>query len=694
MVTFSTPANGLPEERHNATVMCTLIPGISELAESMDPVLGRELIKGSWLQLDALVEEFGGYPVKHLGDEMVAVWGIPQPGDDDADQAVKAALALQKSFQQTKKANPTAYESLQIRIGVHTGPLMAMHLGTHSEYTVIGGAVSVCSHLANRAKAGGVLISESTFKYVRGAFELQRQEIEAMPGKIEKLAAFVVEGVQATEGRSRYGGSDNFQTRMVGREDIFGELLAIYRQTSKADRPTLVVLTGEAGIGKSRLMMEFTAHLESENPALYLMSTRALEQAARVPFYVCKMLWYNRFGIRSEDMPAEAGEKFIREVQKVWGRQLGPVPVIEAAQLVGSLMGLEYPGSPYLAKYNQDTLGRVERAYEMTRELVRRICTSRATAIVIDDLQWADEDSLDLLLYLLRAPSELEEPLPMFVLASAHAEFIDQRPEVAQIAQVIELGPTTFTAKDVAAAYPRLAMLPEHVRTSIAGFANGNAYFLEEIARSLITGKDGSDEAGLLQTLTLLLAEPPESLEALLHRRIKDLPRLGRAAALVAAVVGRVFWVGALEAAVRAFVDQQGEAQATLPSALAEQSIKEGLRQLVQAELAFPKANSTYSSKQEYIFKHDLVRKVAYSMIPPTLRSQYHLAIGKWLVGQSELDNKIMAADQFEMAGAYSEAIEACQQAASLFQIRGAVGEAQMLLERTRLIRNRSVMKI
>jgi predicted ATPase len=330
----------------------------------------------------------------------------------------------------------------------------------------------------------------------------------------------------------------------------------------------------------------------------------------------------------------------------------------------------------------------------MTRELVRRICTSRATAIVIDDLQWADEDSLDLLMYLLRAPSELEEPLPMFVLASAHAEFIDQRPEVVQNAQVIELGPTTFTPKDVAAAYPRLAMLPEHVRTSIAGFANGNAYFLEEIARSLITGKDGSDEAGLLQTLSLLRAEPPESLEALLHRRIKDLPRLGRAAALVAAVVGRVFWVGALEAAVRAFVDQQGETQATLPSALAEQSIQEGLRQLVQAELAFPKANSTYSSRQEYIFKHDLVRKVAYSMIPPTLRSQYHLAIGRWLVGQAELDNKIMAADQFEMAAAYSEAIEACQQAASLFQIRGAVGEAQMLLERTRLIRNRSVMKI
>ena len=690
----SSPENNLTEEQHVATVMCMLIPGISEVVESQDPVTGRELIKSVWLQLDALVEENGGYPIKHLGDEMQAVWGIPKAGDDDAELAVKAALALQQAFQQTKKTNHATYDPLKLRIGIHTGPLMALHLGTHSEYTAVGGAVRVCSHLARCAADGGVIISENTFRQVRGAFELSRMDIDELPGKTGKLGAFAVGGVQATAGRTRYGGNDNIQTSMVGREEVLNELTRLYKQASKANQPVLVVLTGEPGIGKSRLMMEFTERLESENPALYLMSARALEQTTRVPFYLWKMLWNTRFGIRSEDSRADAADKFIREAQKVWGRQLSMVPGIEAAQLVGSLMGLEYTSSPYLAKYSQDTLGRVERAYEMTRELLRRVCTSRASAVIFDDLQWADEDSLDLLIYLLRQPNELEEPLPLFILACTQADYLEQKPELAQFSRVIELGPISFTARDVADAYPRLATLPDHVLSSIASMADGNAYFLEEIVRSLLTKCEGVDEAGILKALSLFRTESPESLVQLLQKRLKDLPRLGRATALVASVVGRVFWVGAVEAAVRAIVIRTADLQAALPSAIADQSIQDGLRLLVQAELAFPKANSSYSSEQEYIFKHDLVRNAAYEMIPPGLRSQYHLSIGKWLVDHADLDNKIMAADHFEMATAYPQAVEACQQAASILQQRGGIGEAQMLLERARLIRNRSNSKL
>ena len=637
----------LPDQRHIATVMCVLIRGISELVESLEPVFGRELIKGVWLQLDALVEQNGGYAIKHLGDQMVAVWGVPNAGDDDAEQAVKAALALQQAFQQTKKNNRPSYDPLHVRIGIHTGSVMALHLGLHSEYTVVGEATKTCSQLVEYAGEGGVLISEDTFRQVRGAFELQRLEIEAVPGRTEKLTVFTVGGEQSTAGRARYGGSDNFQTRMVGREDVLAELTNLYRQATKANQPVLVVLTGEPGIGKSRLMMEFTEQLESENPALYLMSGRALAQTMRVPFYTWKALWNNRFGVRTEDSKAEAADKFIREAQKVWGRQLSMVPGIEAAQLVGSLMGLEYTSSSYLAKYSQDTLGRVERAYEMTRELLRRICTSRASAVVIDDLQWVDEDSLDLLIYLLRSPTELEEALPLFILASAETDYLERRPELAQYAQIIELEPIVFTGGDVAAAYPRLAALPEHERSTIGEYSKGNAYFLEEIARSLLTSSVGKGETGMLQTLSLFKAKPPESLEALLLKRLKDLPRLGRATALVAAVVGRVYWVGAVEAAVRAFVDQRSDTQTPSPSTMAEQSIQEGLRALIKAELAFPKANSTYSSEQEYIFKHDLVRNVAYNMIQPSLRNQYHLAIGKWFVGKMDLDYKIMAADHF-----------------------------------------------
>ena len=162
---------------------------------------------------------------------------------------------------------------------------------------------------------------------------------------------------------------------------------------------------------------------------------------------------------------------------------------------------------------------------------------------------------------------------------------------------------------------------------------------------------------------------------------------------MLASVSGRVFWVGGIEAAVRAFLGKRTDMHLTVPSIFAEQSVQEGLRLLVMAELAFPRANSTYSSEQEYIFKHDLLRDAAYSLIPAGYRTQYHLAVGHWLLNHSTPDFKIMAADQFEAAGAFADVVIACEQAVELFSQRGAHGEAQMLTERMRQARALSAAK-
>ena len=127
-----------------------------------------------------------------------------------------------------------------------------------------------------------------------------------------------------------------------------------------------------------------------------------------------------------------------------------------------------------------------------------------------------------------------------------------------------------------------------------------------------------------------------------------------------------------------------------VPESVIDRFIQDGLRQLVRAELAFPRANSSFSSDQEYIFKHDLLRDVAYNLVPANLRKIYHFAVGNWLAGHEDLEFIIMATDQFEMAGAFNEAMEQCEKAATLLEKRGAVGEAQMLMERSRLIRTSS----
>lgn len=461
----------------------------------------------------------------------------------------------------------------------------------------------------------------------------------------------------------------------------------MYEQALQGASPLLVLVVGADGFGKSRLLMEFTSQLEAENPALYLMASRALAQTVRVPFYLWKSLWQNRFGMVNTDAPAVAAEKFMREVQRLWGRTLGAVPAVEAAHLVGSLIGLEWPGSPYLARFAQDAQGRVVRGYDLTRELLHRAAVARPTVMVLDDLQWADQDSLDLLSYLLQPA---ENPLPLLIIGAARPEFLDQKPDLASIAQLIALGPLPVTGETVAAAYPHLRHMPHQMLTALAQYSGGNPYFLEEIVRSVLRSDNLQEgEDALLETLARLRAQPPESLEMILRSRLGDLARMTRAAAMLASISGRVFWVGAIQAAVRAMVGKSTNLQLTLPSALAEQTIEQGLRQLVQAELAFPRANSSFSSEQEYIFKHDLLRDVAYSMIPVHLRKQYHFAVGSWMSERQDLEFIIMAADQFEMAGAMTEAVQQCERAAALYEGRGAIGEAQMLMERARLIRLR-----
>jgi class 3 adenylate cyclase len=680
-----------PEEgRRLATVMLINLQGIASLADSLDLTSACDVVKQVFSLLDELIQKYAGYLFGYIGDSVVAVWGVPVAGDNDAEQAVRAALALDNEFRDVKRQKKPDFENLTLRVSIDTGSVLVVGVKEQEEFTLIGNPLSITSRLAEVAGSDTIVISENTFRRVRGVFQIRRLSPVNLTGQAEPISAFTVENVQASSGRARYGSIESLQTCMVGRATEMATLEAFYKQSFQNASPTMVIVTGEDGIGKSRLLMEFTSRLEAANPAFYLMSARALSQTARVPFYLWKLTWHNRFGLVPDDSPQTACDKFLREVQRVWGRQLGPVPAIEAAHLVGSLVGLELQGSPYLNGFSQDPLGRIERAFDLTRELLRRICAARPTALVLDDLQWADEDSLDLLAYLLKSSPNDTQPLPLFILAGARTEFLDNKAETVKNAQLIHLEPLPANAEIVASIYPGLGTLPSHILATLEDYSGGNPYFLEEIVRSLMKSEEEVNEAALYETLALLRAQPPESLQAMLQTRLEDLSRIARAAAMLASVVGRVFWVGAIETAVRAFVGKHTDGHLTLPSGLAEQSIQEGLHQLVRAELAFPRANSTYSSEQEYIFKHDLLREVAYNKIPTAFRDSYHLAVGHWLVARSDPDFKIMAADNFEAAGSYSDAVRACEEAAQIYQLRGATGEAHRLLERAHMIHDRS----
>jgi predicted ATPase len=463
---------------------------------------------------------------------------------------------------------------------------------------------------------------------------------------------------------------------MVGREVELEQLGKIFRTFQENAAPSMALVTGEAGLGKSRLLMEFTSQIEVSNPLISIGNARALAQAERIPFYLWKSLWYNWFGITNEDDAEVAREKFIRETSRLWGKQLSMSSPLEAAHLIGNLCGLEWPESRYLARY-PDAPTRIRRAFELTRELFQRLTILRPVILWFDDLQWADRSSLELLSFLF----ESAEARPaLLVLAAARDDFTRQSgPALAltNLAQRIPLQAVAFTPETVAAAYPDLRHFSSAVLTELAERCEGIPYFLEEMVKNLL--KSGFEHHAAEAQLAALQSHPPESLRAMLQARLDDLPREARAIALLASVVGRVFWVGALAAEVRASAPGGTGLLASAPSAVAERLIQDSLRHLVRAELAFPRASSSFSNEQEYIFKHSLLRDVAYSLIPNKYLPQYHLAVARWLATHPELDFIVMAAEHFELAGAYREAARQYEQAAHLSRGRGGTREALAL---------------
>jgi len=681
------PVNRYPEERRLATVLFADINGFTSLAEKLDYETTSDLIQGIWTRLDKIIEDYGGYIDKHMGDGVMAIWGVPIAGDGDAENAVTAGLALAKAMDDfaVNSLAPGA-SGLRLRVGINSGSVFAGYVGNRKEYTVIGDTVNVTYRFQQMADPGSVVIGEGTFRLVRGAFRVKRLTPLELKGKADPVTAFVVESVAVADGRVRYRGPDSLATYMVGRDEELERLNIIYRQAMQADHPTMALIVGEAGLGKSRLLMEFCSQLEIDVPQVSIGQARCLAQVTRVPFYLWKHLWHNWFAINAGDSPEAQRDKFTRELQRVWGKQLGGSSSIEAAQLLGYLTGIDWPGSRYLAEYTDDPTGRLNRTFEVNCELLYRAANHRPTVIWLDDLQWADRSSLDLLTYVFDNRSH---SFPLLILGATRPEMLRMHPRWSNLADVIHLNPLPTTAETVSSAYPDLRSWPRQVLQELAQRSDGNPYFLEEMVKGLLkSGFDQGDPtvADLRSRMTQNL---PESLRAMLQARLDDLPRETRAIALLAAVIGRVFWVGAVIAAARAASPSGTGLLSAAPSVVVERLVQDGLRQLVRAELAFPRVSSAFSQEQEYIFKHSILRDVAYSLIPNKYLPQYHLSVARWLATHPDLDYLLMAAEHFEQAGAFPEAVLHFEQAARLLYQRNNTDEAQNLIGKVQELRKR-----
>lgn len=667
------------EERRLVTVLFADLTGFTTLSEARDPEEIGDLLTQLWTPLDEVVTEHGGRVDKHLGDSLMAVWGAPRATEADAEHAVACALALLRKLADLKPdIARLGYPELSLRIGLNSGAVLTAVIDSTGEYSVIGDVVNVAQRLQTVAPPGGVVIGAVTYRLTRDLFRVQPMPLQILKGKTAPVEAFLVLGPETRPARVRYRLVDSIDVRMVGRAVELARLEHALEQAAALRQPQLVLLTGQAGIGKSRLLFEFTRKLELDARAGLLLSARALAESTALPFFVWESLWANRLGMMKDEPEPARREKFSDGLLEVWGKTLSPIPASEAAHVLGYLIGLEWPNSPFLLTFRQDPAALRARAAVLAVEAFRRAAAKGPVALVLDDVHHADAASLDLFDALLDQPD-----LPVLVVGSSRLppEKLHPMWRTERLTR-LTLDPLDLTEDMVGAIFPRASTLPAPFLRRLVHVVDGNPYFLEEIVKTLLqTGvivsrEDGWHIANDQAPDALPLSD---SIRAQLQARLDALSPPARAVVLAASVVGRTFWAGIVETML-----QQTKITRLLnppPDGNWAALLAQALEELQWLELAFERRGSTFVGEREFIFKHALLRETAYDLLPRKYRQAYHALVADWLVKRNAPDYLQAAAEHYRQAGDANQAVRHYRMAADYLGERGYLREAQAAAE-------------
>ena len=634
-----------PDERLLVSVLFVDLIGYSVLADQLEPGAARDEMGALWDGILQTIKEHGGLITQQLGNSLMVVWGAPEAHEDDTEQAVLASLALLNNLARYKESTKhPAAKSLRIRMGLHTGLALAGHFGPGNEYSVLGETVRLAKLMEEAGHPGSIVISEATYQAIRGAFQVKRLGPIQLEGTKALMNIFQILDELPQPTKLRYRSKGGLETNLVGRSREMDQLAEIFLATQEKNQPRLALVTGDIGVGKSRLLFEFAGHLETENPLLTVMSSRALEQTSQVPYHLWKELWFNRFEIKEDDSPEIAQKKTIDGVLTLWGRALGEVTSVEVAHFLGSMIGVNWENSRYLEPFIEKPKDRIERAYYLMIELLKRASHRGPIVLILDDLQWADPGSLDLLTYIWNGG---QSDLPLLILSSARQDFLASAGVGFSNADIIDLKPLAVDPAVVRQAYPILKKVDDELLNILAQKARGNPYYLEEMVKAVLV-------SGVIQEKRVFSL--PDTLEGLLRSRLDSLTLEGRATAYFASVAGRAFWKGSVLAAFRGAPGVTQVLDVSSHNLVGK--VQRALDELMEKELAFLRVGSAFSGDREYIFKHSLLHQVAYHRLPEDLRAACHRAVADWLAERTGPERSISVAQHFEKAGMYDQAQE------------------------------------
>jgi class 3 adenylate cyclase len=635
-------------ERRLLTVLFVDVVNSTGLAERLDPEDWTEVMNGAFERMTAPIHRYEGTVARLMGDGLLAFFGSPVAHEDDPQRAVLAGLDIIDAIRSFAATLPDI--DFNVRIGINTGHVVVADVGSSAsmEHTAMGDAVNVAARMQQSAAPGTVQLSAETYRLVAPLFDVTPLGDIELKGKTERVPAYRVTGIKPHPDRLR--GLGGVSAPLVGRDGELAQLREIIDQLRQG-RGQIVCLIGEAGLGKSRLLAELHQYwLERDDPTKWEVMYGVPYDASR-PFGLFQNFARGMFGIQLDDA-AETIHRKVEETLRAMGAPDEAVALCSVAmERVIAAKALHEAAEDFPAEViKQDIYDNVYPAW-------RQACLVAPVVMVVDDLQWADQASVDLLAYLLT----LVEEVPLLILCAFRPERQSPAWQVKLKAETdfphryteMTLRPLGDDDTDaLVLALLRIPDLPADLRQLIAHKAEGNPYFVEEVVRTLIEqGVIYRTEGGLRWNGDTDVADIaiPDSLQALLMARIDRLDEETKSTLQMASVIGRSFYYRIL--------------QAISDSALA---LDKHLRSLERVELL---REAGRMPELEYIFKHELARDAAYATILNRKRRAFHLqvaeAIEQLFAGRLE-EHAHRLAQHFEQAGDDQRAMKYFEMAADV----------------------------